>query len=86
MKPATPHFTDAFSPFETAAAQPHGVALLAAWLRQRRARTEQEPRGSGAEVARDAYLAAASDAPDLERRAQAWDRAQATRRLLPPAL
>ncbi|RCW71208.1 hypothetical protein [Pseudorhodoferax soli] len=86
MKTATPHFADAFSPFEPATAQPHGVAQLAAWLRQSMARTGQRRRPSDPESARHAYLAEASDAADLERRAQAWDSAQAVWRLLPPAL
>jgi hypothetical protein len=42
--------------------------------------------GPDPELARDRFLAEATDAADLERRSMAWERAQETRRALPPVL
>ncbi|MGJ7498518.1 hypothetical protein ACSFA8_26155 [Variovorax sp. RT4R15] len=42
--------------------------------------------GSDPEQARDRFLGEAADPADLERRSVAWERAQETRRALPPVL
>jgi hypothetical protein len=42
--------------------------------------------GSDPELARDRFLGEATDPADLERRMVDWERAQETRRALPPAL
>lgn len=42
--------------------------------------------GCTPEVACNRFLAEATDAADLERRSAAWERAQETRRALPPVL
>ena len=42
--------------------------------------------GPDPELARDRFLGEATDPADLERRSMAWERAQETRRALPPVL
>jgi hypothetical protein len=42
--------------------------------------------GPDPELARDRFLGEATDPADLERRSIAWERAQETRRALPPVL
>lgn len=67
----------------------HGVpdaSTLMAELRKAVAHATQWVVGCDPEQARNRFLAEATDPADLERRIVAWERAQETRRAMPPAL
>lgn len=72
---------DAIAP--AAGARP-AAAPLGALLREALARAGQMARGTDTETARAVYLAQAASPADLERRSDAWERAQAAYRTLPP--
>jgi hypothetical protein len=62
------------------------ASTLMAELRKAVIHASQWVSGPYPELARDRFLAEATDAADLERRSMAWERAQETRRALPPVL
>ena len=70
---------------ETAPRVPEGSTLMAE-LRNAVIHASQWVSGRDPELERDRFLAEATDAADLERRSMAWERAQETRRALPPVL
>jgi hypothetical protein len=70
---------------ETAPRVPEASTLMAE-LRKAVIHASQWVSGPDPELARDRFLAEATDAADLERRSMAWERAQETRRALPPVL
>ncbi|MDM0019050.1 hypothetical protein [Variovorax saccharolyticus] len=70
---------------DTTNRMPDASALIGE-LRKAVAQVTQWVAGADAQLARDRYLAEASDPADLERRSVAWDRAQETRRSMPPVL
>lgn len=70
---------------ETAPRVPEASAPMEE-LRKAVTRVTQWVTGIDPELARARFLAEAADPADLERRIVAWERAQETRRALPPAL
>jgi hypothetical protein len=63
-----------------------GASALMGELRKAVTLAAQWVGGSNPEMTRDRFLAEATDPADLERRSIAWERAQETRRALPPVL
>ena len=62
------------------------ASTLMADLRKAVTHATQWVAGPSPEEARDRFLGEATDPADLERRSVAWERAQETRRALPPVL
>ncbi|MDN8618965.1 hypothetical protein [Variovorax ginsengisoli] len=62
------------------------ASTLMAELRKAVIHASQWVSGPDPELARDRFLGEATDPADLERRSMAWERAQETRRALPPVL
>lgn len=62
------------------------ISTLIEELRKALTQATQWMTGSDPEGARDRFLGEATDPADLERRSMAWERAQETRRALPPVL
>ena len=70
---------------ETTPRVPEASTLMAE-LRKAVIHAGQWVSGPDPELARDRFLGEATDPADLERRSMAWERAQETRRALPPVL
>ncbi|MDM0064989.1 hypothetical protein [Variovorax sp. J31P207] len=70
---------------ETTPRMPEASTLMAE-LRKAVVHASQWVAGPDPELARDRFLGEAKDPADLERRSIAWERAQETRRALPPVL
>jgi len=70
---------------ETTPRVPEASTLMAE-LRKAVIHASQWVSGPDPELARDRFLGEATDPADLERRSMAWERAQETRRALPPVL
>jgi hypothetical protein len=70
---------------ETTPRMPEASTLMAE-LRKAVVHASQWMSGPDPELARDRFLGEATDPADLERRSMAWERAQETRRALPPVL
>ncbi|MGJ7489319.1 hypothetical protein [Variovorax sp. ZT4R33] len=83
--PSTANFEAADAGHEPALRIPEASTLMAD-LRKAVAQATEWVAGSDPELARNRFLSEATDPADLECRSVAWERAQETRRALPPVL